>query len=251
MSTDNKNILVLFDIDGTLTEPMCKIDKQMLNKLQQLRNNVVLGVVGGSDVAKGKNQLGDHIFDLFDYYFPQNGLQAYEGRTLIHDQSLIHFLGEESIERVIKCALYYIADLDIPKMGGTFVEQRSGMINICPVGRNCTQSERNEFSAFDEVQHIRLKMVEYLKHELSDLNLRFVIGGQISIDVFPMGWDKTYCLQHVKHRNFEKIYFFGDKTEPGENDYEIYTSDQTIGYKVKGPSDTMRLLDEIFFNIDS
>jgi hypothetical protein len=26
------------------------------------------------------------------------------------------------------------------------------------------------------------------------------------------GWDKTYCLQHLK--DFKEIHFFGDKTEP-------------------------------------
>jgi hydroxymethylpyrimidine pyrophosphatase-like HAD family hydrolase len=37
-------------------------------------------------------------------------------------------------------------------------------------------------------------------------------GGQISFDVFPTGWDKTYCLKHVEAEGFKEIYFFGDKT---------------------------------------
>lgn len=242
----DRKILVLFDIDGTLTAPRLGVSDRMLQRLEKLRKRAVLGVVGGSDVAKGKEQLGDDLFDRFDYYFPQNGLQAYEGRKLIHDQSLVRFLGEEGVKKVIKAALHYIADLDIPKMRGTFVEQRSGMINLCPVGRSCSQAEREEFAAFDEEHHVRSKMVEHLQRELADLNLRFVIGGQISIDVFPEGWDKTYCLQHIKHHNFEQIYFFGDKTAPGENDHEIFASEQTIGHTVTGPDDTIRQLDEIF-----
>ena len=35
---------------------------------------------------------------------------------------------------------------------GTFIEFRSSMINICPVGRSCSQAERDEFSAFDKVR---------------------------------------------------------------------------------------------------
>jgi hypothetical protein len=34
---------------------------------------------------------------------------------------------------------------------GTFIEFRSSMINICPVGRSCSQKEREEFSAYDQV----------------------------------------------------------------------------------------------------
>ena len=37
-------------------------------------------------------------------------------------------------------------------------------------------------------------------------------GGQISFDVFPEGWDKRYCLQHVQQ--FDTVHFFGDKTMP-------------------------------------
>lgn len=39
-------------------------------------------------------------------------------------------------------------------------------------------------------------------------------GGQISIDVFPDGWDKRYCLRHVENDGYKTIYFFGDKTMP-------------------------------------
>ena len=52
------------------------------------------------------------------------------------------------------------------------------------------------------------------------MNLIYSIGGQISFDVFPSGWDKTYCLKYLKE--YDEIYFFGDKTWKGGNDYELY-----------------------------
>ena len=52
--------------------------------------------------------------------------------------------------------------------------------------------------------------------------LTFSIGGQISFDVFPNGWDKTYCLQHIEACKFDEVHFFGDKTYEGGNDYEIF-----------------------------
>ena len=39
-----------------------------------------------------------------------------------------------------------------------------------------------------------------------------IIGGQISFDVFPIGWDKTFCLQFVEKEGYKEIHFFGDKT---------------------------------------
>ena len=37
-------------------------------------------------------------------------------------------------------------------------------------------------------------------------------GGQISIDVFPTGWDKTFALSLVDLSQFREVHFFGDKT---------------------------------------
>ncbi|KAJ1672436.1 Phosphomannomutase 1, partial [Spiromyces aspiralis] len=70
--------------------------------------------------------------------------------------------------------------------------------------------------------------------------------GQISFDVFPIGWDKTYCLRHLETENFTTIYFFGDKTFEGGNDYEIYTDKRVTGHSVKTPFDTIEILRSLF-----
>ena len=54
--------------------------------------------------------------------------------------------------------------------------------------------------------------MDVLRKEFADYNLKFSIGGQISFDVFPVGWDKTYCLKHVESEGYKQIHFFGDKT---------------------------------------
>ncbi|MDP2438198.1 MAG: HAD-IIB family hydrolase [archaeon] len=244
--TTRDNVLVLFDIDGTLTLPRQGVERAMLERLDRLKEVATVGVVGGSDLEKGKEQLGEDILQRFDYYFPQNGLQGYRDGRLIHDQSLVRFLGEDKLQRVINCALLYMAGLELPKKRGNFVECRSGMLNLCPVGRSCSQAERDEFVEYDREHGVRSKMVAHLQSQLADLDLCFVIGGQISIDVFPRGWDKTYCLQHVADRHFARIYYFGDKTAPGENDHEIFESPLTIGHAVTGPQHTIELLNSLF-----
>lgn len=73
-------------------------------------------------------------------------------------------------------------------------------------------------------------------------------GGQISFDVFPEGWDKRYCLGIVEKDSYQRIHFFGDKTMPGGNDYEIFVDPRTIGHEVRSPEDTQRICKELFFN---
>ena len=104
---------------------------------------------------------------------------------------------------------------------GTFIEFRNGMINVSPIGRNCSKSERDAFEEFDRQAGVRQTMVERLRTEFADLNLRFSIGGQISFDVFPQGWDKSFCLKFIENQ-YDEIHFWGDKTAEGGNDHEIY-----------------------------
>lgn len=88
-------------------------------------------------------------------------------------------------------------------------------------------------------------LIHFLLHSFS-------IGGQISFDVFPTGWDKTYCLQHLATEKnisgveYTTIHFFGDKTYKGGNDYEIYEDNRTEGHKVANPEDTMAILQKLF-----
>jgi phosphomannomutase len=120
------------------------------------------------------------------------------------------------------------------------------MINVSPVGRNCSREERNEFEKYDLEHKLREKFVEALKKEFSHLSLTYSIGGQISFDVFPTGWDKTFCLGRVKEEGFKTIHFFGDKTFQGGNDYEIYTHPDVTGHSVRSPDDTIRILHDLF-----
>ncbi len=240
--------LILFDVDGTLTESRKRITPEMLIVLKEFkdRSDIDIGIVGGSDLEKQKEQLGDGIFELFHWIFSENGLMAFEKGNLIHQQSIIKEVGDEKLNKFVDFCLRYMATLDIPKKRGTFIEFRTGMINLCPVGRNCSQEERMEFFAYDNEHQIRVNMVKALEKEFPDYNLKFSIGGQISIDVFPHGWDKTYCLRHIKDENYDKIYFFGDKTDDGGNDYEIYSHLDTIGYHVDTYHDTIKYLQELF-----
>lgn len=247
MAGKNKRIIALFDVDGTLTEPRKVVSPETLEYLKTLREKICIGVVGGSDLVKQKEQLGDSP-NMFDYCFSENGLLAYKDGDKIGETSIVSHLGEDSLKRVINWTLRYIADLDIPVKRGTFFEFRQGMLNISPIGRNCSREERNEFEKFDLPNNIRKTMVGKMQEEFKDLNLTFSIGGQISFDVFPQGWDKTYCLRYLPEGDFDEIHFFGDKTFEGGNDYEIYTAERTKGHAIEdaNPLTTLKKLEELF-----
>jgi len=241
---DRQNTIILFDVDGTLSKARNEATQEMRDLLKELRKKVSIGVVGGSDLSKIAEQLPG-VVDNFDYVFSENGLVGYKHGKLTFQQSLKEFLGEEKLKQFINFTLHYIADLDIPIKRGTFIEFRNGMINVSPIGRNCTQAEREAYEKYDLEHKIRENMVKALEAKFPDLGLKFAIGGQISFDVFPVGWDKTYCLQHIPE--FTNVYFFGDKTFKGGNDYEISNSSRVKkAFPVTNPLDTIRLVKETF-----
>ncbi|OAD58442.1 Phosphomannomutase [Eufriesea mexicana] len=215
-----KKIICLFDVDGTLTDPR-QVIKPSVEKflLGTVKKEFDLAVVGGSDLNKIKEQLGGRsIFEKYKYIFAENGLIAFRDSKQLPTEVKLH----------------------LPFKRGTFVEFRTGMLNVSPVGRNCTQKERIQFYEYDLENQIRQKFIQALKKEFPNLALTYSIGGQISFDIFPIGWDKTYCLRHIQ--GYDEIHFFGDKTAEGGNDHEIYESDLTVGHRVTCPGDTIKEL---------
>jgi len=208
----------------------------------------VVGIVGGSDLVKQQEQMGANIVNEVDYSFSENGLVAFHNGKEVGRQAINKHLGEENVKRVVNWTLRYIANLDLPIKRGTFIEFRAGMLNVSPIGRNCSKEERNDYEKFDLANNIRKDMIALMKVEFADLNLTYSIGGQISFDVFPQGWDKTYCLNHIPEGTFEEIHFFGDKTFEGGNDFEIFTHPRVKGHTTTSPAETMRMCRELFFN---
>ncbi|KAH9995604.1 eukaryotic phosphomannomutase [Russula vinacea] len=242
--------LVLFDVDGTLSLARQSASPEMLELLKELRKKLVIGFVGGSDLVKITEQLtlnGNNPIDDFDFAFAENGLTAYRLGKPLESQSFIKHVGEERYKKLVNFILHYVADLDIPIKRGTFVEFRNGMMNVSPVGRNVSIQERLEFNAYDKIHGVRPAFVKVLQEKFADYGLTFAIGGQISFDVFPNGWNKTYALRHVENEGFEEIHFFGDKTSEGGNDYEIFSDSRTIGHTVTSPAHTLSLIKELFF----
>ncbi|XP_063690108.1 uncharacterized protein LOC134822779 [Bolinopsis microptera] len=233
----SRRVLFLFDVDGTLTAPRAVITNKMLDFMTDLSKRTTVGIVGGSDEAKIVEQLDGHI-ELATYLFSENGLVAKKGEKLIGKTSIIDKIGNDKLQDFINFCLSYMSKLKLPCKRGTFIEFRNGMINICPVGRACSVEERKEFFEYDHVHKLREQFVTALKNQFPDLEMKYSIGGQISFDCFPIGWDKTYCLQYIE-KEFDDIYFYGDKTYESGNDYEIFIDSRVQGRTVTGPDNTL------------
>lgn len=261
---NRENTIVLLDIDGTICAPRQKAVPEMKQVLQNLRQQVKIGTVGGSDLNKAEEQMGNTLLNDMDVVFTENGTLAFENGIMVGRESIIDKLGEQGVQELINYALGYMSKITVPRKRGTFVEMRTSMINIAIPGRSCTIEERKEFCEYDKQHNIRKQFVQAMKRDLKHLDLEFSIGGEISvrlslnyhnlifflqIDVYPRGWSKVYCLEFLQ--DYKYILFFGDniwKDEDGNqgNDYQLAMHPNVISFKVKNPDDTMSILKKLF-----
>ena len=244
--------LLLFDIDGTLTKPREEISKDMIDFLTDVKKNnpnIDLASVGGAEFLQAKYQIGK-VTSIFKLICTENGVSTYDSNLNIYDSKNIKdYLTEEQIQEMINFGLNYIADLKIPIKRGSFIQFRASTINFSPIGRDCSHEDREKFVIFNKEHHVLEKFKEeFDKRFEKKYNVSVVIGGQISFDLFPTGWDKRYCLRFFK--DYDNIIFFGDKTLNGGNDYSIAVCDEiTKGIHVDNPNDTIIKVNEILKEI--
>jgi phosphomannomutase len=238
----NKTLL-LFDVDNTISISRGSISQEMADMLKTLSKEYDLATVSGSDLPKMMEQLGDTAM-YFKWLFTENGLVTYFDHQIdspYNKTSLINEIGQDYYNEFVNSVLEELSKINIPIKRSNFIELRNGLVNICPIGRDCTQQEREDFEKYDKIHLIRQNLCDKLRIKYGD-KLTFSIGGQISIDVFPVGWNKTFCLQFIQSK-YDNIYFFGDKTMPGGNDYEISVDSRiTMSYSVVSWRNTYEIL---------
>lgn len=253
--------LVLFDVDGTLTEARRPIQKAMLKALRELSRYAEIGFVTGSGLEYIKEQLwpalADPIIRQNCHLLPCNGTEyviPYGDEEIIFNHMSKEYMSEKigikNFNKLMKKICILQAQLlkntpDIP-LTGNFVDNRGSTLNWCPIGRNALQSDRNTFKALDKLYNIRHTYIEILKNfaKEQDINVTVKLGGNTSFDIFPNGWDKTFSLKHFEGQNWN-FWFVGDRCSPIGNDYEIFSALKNTGraFEVGSPEETVDIID--------
>ena len=104
------------------------------------------------------------------------------------------YLSEPQIQELVNFQLMYIHNLELPIKRGNFIDFRNSLINLCPAGRCCNDEERKIFIEYDKKHEVRQKFCDALTAKFgadSAFKFRFVIGGEVSFDCQPIGWDKS------------------------------------------------------------
>ena len=214
-------MIYIFDIDGTLTPSRNKMDENFHDFFMNFVKIHRVWLISGSDHTKTIEQIGVDIWKDVERAYQCSGNQLFKKGSLIRSSDWeLPIATKWCLEKFLKESKY-------PHRYGNHIEERPGMVNFSIVGRDCTQEQREEYFKWDNEHKERIEFSKELKERY--LGLDAVVGGEISIDIYPTGKDKGQIVDELTD---DKFIFFGDKLHPGGNDYSMKLA--TIHKKLKG-----------------
>ena len=226
-------MIYIFDIDGTLTPSRAVIDPKFKTFFEHFMKNNRVWLISGSDKDKTIEQIGHNIWGTVERAYQCSGNELYKEGELVYSNKW-KLEGEPRLflQNLLQRSQY-------PHRFGRHFEDRPGMLNFSIVGRDCTQYEREQYYKWDNLHGEREKFAKEFRTKFPDIDL--VIGGEISMDIHPSGFDKGQV-----NRDVDDTYtFFGDQLQEGGNDYPVKRdskSDSNVFYHVKSWEDTYKLL---------
>tara|TARA_R100001509_G_C4841951_1_gene206963 strand:- start:43 stop:771 length:729 start_codon:yes stop_codon:yes gene_type:complete len=239
------NKVYIFDVDGTLTPSRQKMTKEFKKFFSEWIKHNKFYLVTGSDLPKLQEQM-DFLDIEAEGIFTCCGNQYWKP-----DPSIVNISAElvyenkfelpEHLEMFLRIVL---SNSPYPHRYGNHIEDRGSMVNFSIVGRNCTQEQREEFFKWDNENNERQRISHIIKEKAKGIDA--VIGGQISIDIYPEGNDKSQVLKHI---DYEECIFIGDRTNKGGNDYPLaklmQETDKCSYYQTEGPEQTQQILEKL------
>lgn len=237
-----KQHIVLFDMDGTLTEAREKISSDTIRALMRLSFHATIGILTGSKMKDLVNQCEEvwnereSFWDNYLYLLPCNGTKCYkitkEGISdPIYENDMKTHLGPKKLSNIFKKIQTAQGNLlnhdffENTDIAPDFLDYRGSLINWCPIGRSASKNSRLAFKDLDRQQNFRDKMIESLLESKENIfsGITIAKGGVTSLDIFPNDWDKTYPIPYFDaDLDYHRVWFVGDACEKGKNDYEIF-----------------------------
>jgi hypothetical protein len=242
--------IIVFDLDGTLTESKSHVGPKMVAALERLLKCREIAVVSGGAWSQFESQLISHLKlarpELLRFHmFPTSGTSFYrsDGRkwTCIYSEQL----RPSEIRKIMNAFKSIIAESnqDLPqRLWGPQLENRGTQITFSALGQLAPVEEKKKW---DPTFTKRLILIEKLMRLIPEFDIR--TGGSTSIDVTRKGIDKRYAITQIeKYLGFSKsdMLFVGDAIFPGGNDYAVHEAGVEC-IETSGPEHTLRIIEEI------
>ena len=243
--------IFIFDVDWTLTPSRLPMTKVVQEFFTQWRKKNKFYLVTGSDLPNLQEQMCFYDIEA-EGIFTCCGNQFWKpDPSIVNTSAELIYDNKFEMTNKLKSSLeVMLMSSQYPHRYGNHIEDRGSMVNFSVVGRNCTQEQREKYYEWDKEKGERRKMSIFLKNKFKDLDA--VIGGQISIDIYPKGNDKSQVLNVIEQERLvppNEYIFIGDGIENGGNDYPLAELMDNIEgcdwYHTKGWEHTKEILESL------
>ena len=249
--------LIVFDLDGTLTESKTDMDSEMAELLGELLKNKKVAVIGGGKFGMFEKQLlaklpdSDNLKNLF--LFPATATVFYryvDDNPAIEDKGgagwrfvYSHDLTSDQKDRILKAFEQTFTELNYTQSAqiyGELIEDRGSEITFSALGQQAPLDLKEKWK--EEHTDLKLKITETLQKHLPDMEVR--AAGYTSIYVTHKGIDKEYGLKQIRDRlglSFDDMIFIGDALFEGGNDSAALRTGIPC-FSVRDPTETKELI---------
>jgi phosphomannomutase len=207
--------LYAFDVDGTLSPSRLKMDLEFQSFFIKFCQYNSVYLVTGSDKDKTIEQVGEEVWNA-----AAGCLQSCGNHIFVKGEEVYRNNWEPNKD-LIELLESFLKISKWRTQTSNHIERRIGLVNFSVVGRDCTQEQRDEYGKWDDGYGERLEFAKIINKSFPELEAS--VGGQISIDIHPRGANKSQAKEWILKRfdGNPVIKFYGDKTLPGGNDYDL------------------------------
>lgn len=262
MKVNSDKNLIIFDLDGTLTESKSDLNQEMAVLLKQLLAVKKVAIIGGQKYERFQEQFlsklnasPDLLRNLFlfpmnasaFYRFEDGPLGSVEARPQwekIYEESL----SAEEKQKIFDAFEKTFKELNYThpeKVYGEVIEDRGAQITFSALGQRAPLDLKKKWK--EEQEAAKMKIIELLRKILPEFTV--MAAGLTSIDVTRKGIDKEYGINQIqKHLGvpIEEMLFVGDALFPGGNDFAaVNTGIECI--RVNGPEEAAKIIKDLLY----
>lgn len=234
--------ILIFDVDGTLTGPRRRMHEDFARFFKSVCLNYQVYLVSGSDMPKLEQQLPECARQYVTGFFPCSA------NELIVDDQHVYRMEHVFSEELNRFLQGFIENSKYPIRTGAHLEARTGTLNVSIVGREADHAQRQAYFSWDNEHGEREKLIAQIVSKFPEYEAN--VGGQISVDITPRGWNKSRVQRELNERfPGVPLVFFGDNMHVGGNDRPLGDAIKNASlsnkvYAVEDHYDTWRILQD-------
>ncbi len=209
--------LLVFDLDGTLTQHRSKLGEENRNVLYRLSKKYKMIMIGAGGCMRIYNQMREFPIDIIGYYGMQESVMRGGEPVIIRDEK--YSVDKEYFTegaRLIREKYPQYSEFK----GETIEFHPTGMVTFPFLG---TKADVNDKVAFDPTREKRAVVYPFAKEYFKDYTV--FIGGSSSFDIISKKYDKFHALERYCEENGydinSEVVYFGDDFGVGGNDEQI------------------------------